>query len=194
MTHEIAIPFTRSLRGVTRSDLRGASQNGGSAPAEPSPEPTLADLEKSLQEDREMIRRALDALRQTAANLENRQQQYLGEMRQAVVELAVALASRILREKIRAEDFAVEAMVRETVAKWEPNQPVTVHLNPADLRLLERRLGSEEPTLPEDSQVRLFADATLERGQCRAESGDVTVLSQWQTQLEELRQHLLENM
>jgi flagellar biosynthesis/type III secretory pathway protein FliH len=45
--------------------------------------------------------------------------------------------------------------------------------------------------LADSAEVQFAADATLARGNCRAEAGELSVLSQLDVQLADLRRHLL---
>ena len=62
-----------------------------------------------------------------------------------------------------------------------------VSLHPADLALLQLRLG-EEPLFPERTNVLVRCEASLPRGDCRAEGLDTSVLSELGVQLAALRQ------
>jgi flagellar assembly protein FliH len=115
-------------------------------------------------------------------------------MQRAAVELALAVASRLLYTRIETGDYPIEVMVQQVVERLSAREEVTVALHPADLALLEARLEEEPDLLGEDGRIRLVADTTIPRGDCRAEVGDVSVLSQLDQQLEELRHHLLESL
>ena len=132
----------------------------------------------------------MEAAHDLAADREQRR----AEMQRVAVELAVTIASKLIHEKIEAGEFALESLVRQTIVRLEPNQPVTVRLHPADITLLEKRLGSSHPLLPNGPEASLLPDPGLERGACRAEAGTVSVLSQWKDQLEEIHQHLLRSV
>ncbi len=62
----------------------------------------------------------------------------VAEMRQAAVELAIAVAGRVVFDKLQAGDFPIEEMVRQAVARLPAAPAVTVYLHPEDLALLQR--------------------------------------------------------
>ncbi len=133
----------------------------------------------------------LAELRGAAERLATRHDSLLAEMRQAAVELAVAVAGRLVFDKLQAGDFPIEEMVRQAVARLPAAPAMTVYLHPEDLALLRRRLA-DQPLLPaREPALRIEADATLKRGGCRAEAGEIHVLADLANQLAELRQHLL---
>ena len=57
-------------------------------------------------------------------------------MQKLAVELAVAIASRLLHDQIQAGDYPVENLVRTVVERLDTPQPVTVFLHPEDLAAL----------------------------------------------------------
>ena len=140
------------------------------------------------------IERLQTSLHEAVTELETRRQRSLGEMQAAAVELAVAVASHIVHEKIVANDFAVEDLVRHAVERLQHHAPLTVRLHPNDLALFERRIADQTPPWQAAGQVRLIADAALRRGDCRADAGDFGVLGDIERQLAEIRQQLLESL
>jgi len=153
-----------------------------------------AEAEKRRQDERAAIERTLNAMMDAARGLAGERDQRRTEMQRVAVELAVTIAARLIHEKIEAGQFALESLVRQTIERLDPNQPVTVRLHPADIALLEKRLGNNQPLMPDRTAVSLLPDPGLERGACRAEAGAVSVLSQWKDQLEEIHQHLLRSV
>jgi flagellar assembly protein FliH len=115
----------------------------------------------------------------------------LAEMQRVAVEVAVAVASHVLYERIESGDFPVEELVRAAVQRLDPRQAVTVRLHPEDLALLERRTAEEPLFALDTEELRLVADPALGRGDCRAETGDVAVMANLQEHLAEIRHDLL---
>ncbi len=148
--------------------------------------------EKLLQEkkDREALERVLQKLLETANGLRAEQQQQLEEMQRLAIELAVAMASRLLEQQIQAGDFAVETLVRKVVERLDTPQPVLVFLHPDDLKLLQQRLGDGRTLFPHGAQVQMAPDTTLARGDVRAEAGDISVFANIEERLADLGQSL----
>jgi flagellar biosynthesis/type III secretory pathway protein FliH len=71
---------------------------------------------------------------------------------------------------------------------------VRVHLHPDDITLLQSRLEPDQPLFSSTQEVQLVGDPAVGRGNCQAEAGDVTVMSNWYVQLENMRRQLLENI
>jgi flagellar assembly protein FliH len=195
VVYEAPIPFHATVRGVALADpntpLPVRHPDAKGIPAAEQQAQRAAEVNRQAQQEREAIERILATLTEVAHNLETQQHQRLGEMQQAAVQLAIAVAGRLLQQTIDTGSFPVEALVRKVVERLGPKAPVNVFLHPDDLALLQRRLGENQPLFPDGSAVRVVAEATLKRGDCRAEAGEVSVLSQLEAQLNDLGEHLL---
>jgi Flagellar assembly protein FliH len=204
--HQIEVRFSAPLREASLVDPNAPLP--ALAPVHPQPvvevepEPPPAPPQQSLWEteigrqlaqDRETINTTLTHLTEVVRALDERHRQRLDEWRRAAVELGVAIAARLLHDKIQAGEMAVETMVREAIARLKPDEPVTVRLHPSDLALLQERLGGE-PLLPGRANVQVVGDPRLGRGDCRAEGKDTSILVELGFQLAAMRQRLLEGL
>ncbi|HTU18366.1 MAG TPA: FliH/SctL family protein [Gemmataceae bacterium] len=156
------------------------------APPPPSPDPAAIQ-----REEQQAIEKSLRQLRQAVEQLGTRYDAMAAEMRQAAVELAIAVAGRVVFDKLQAGDFPIEEMVRQATARLPAAPIVTVYLHPEDLALLQRRLSDKELSPLHGSQTRFEPDPSLRRGGCRAEAGEIHVLADLASHLAELRQQLL---
>ncbi len=198
MPRDLDIVFHAPLVGVELIDP-DAPVSVPKPQVAPPPEPgetererqTREEYERRWQEEHAAVEHMLAGLEAAVRSLKEEHSRRLGEMQKAAVELGVTVAAHILHDKIRADDFDVGALVRQAVGRLETDQPVTVRLHPKDQALLERCLGEGRAPLHDSAEVRLVADPSLSRGDCRAEAGDVSVLSHLEDQLAEVRQHLL---
>ena len=197
MRTETAIQLSRPLVEVRLED---ADALPGAAPVEAVERQAKqldAEINQRAQEEqvrlaaeREGIERVLASMTEAAHNFDSRKRQLLAEMQQVAIELAVAVAGHLVHEKIQASEFPIENVVRQVVEHLGAKQPVKVRLHPDDLALLAQRLG-DSPLATSAADVELVPDATLSRGDCRAEAGEVSMLSQLDVQLADLRRHLL---
>lgn len=205
MIHESPVLFRRELRGIVTVDPTEPLLIPRRPEPAPLPGPTPETLsrlrdaiaaeaeqvEQAAREERAGWTRLVAGLTEVARELRAQQRSRLEEMQRVAVELAVAIASHVVCERIESGDYAIEELVRQAVKRMEPREAVTVYLNPDDLTLLERRLGDGPLLSLEGEDVRLLGDASLGRGDVRAESGDVNVVSQMEEHLAELRSGLL---
>jgi len=152
-----------------------------------------AERKAQLDQEREAIERTVGEMREAVQALRSEHEAMLAEMEQVVTEVAVAIASRLLHVKVSAGEFAVESLVREVLSRLDSVEQVTVKLNPDDLALLRKRLDEKQSTLDSDSHMQLVADPSLERGDCVASSGELSVSSRMKDRLAEIREHLSES-
>lgn len=160
--------------------------------AVPKPPPPAGPDPAAIQrEQRQAIEQTLVQLRQAVAQLGSRYEGMAAEMRQAAVELAIAVAGRLVFDKLQAGEFPIEEMVRQALGRLPAAPAVTVYLHPHDLELLRRRLADSLLSPLRQTEPRLEADPSLRRGSCRAEADEIHVLADLATHLVELRQQLL---
>lgn len=143
--------------------------------------------------DRRQVEAVLDQLRSAADTLLADRRSRVQEFQVAAVELAVALATKLLHRDVAAGEFRIDGMIQDMAAQLGSDQPLTVRLHPADLTLLERRLNGE-PLLAEDGDPRLVPDPTLARGEVRLESSDGVLVSNVTRQVQDLRAELLRSL
>ncbi len=148
---------------------------------------------RDMAADRKMIQTTLSTIQAKVAELSRQQAANMDGLQNAAVELALTIATRLLHRMVTADEFPVEAMVRDMAAELVNDTPVTVWLNPDDLKLLERRLGGQQ--LLSGDAPKLVADASLERCECRVEGGNGSlILSDPARHLAEIRDDLLRNL
>lgn len=201
---EVAIPFRQRLRGVALVDPdeplpparldRDLQPADDQRPLAESPTTCAAPDPAELQE-RQAVEAVLANLERLGNDLRAQQGQRLKDMQQVAVELALAVASHLVQKQLVQNEFPIEHLVARVAERLEPQQPATLFLNPDDLNLLEARGGEAgHDFLKANPDLRLLADASLARGDCRAETGDLTIVSRLEEQLNDLRAGLLETL
>lgn len=149
---------------------------------------------RELAADRERIEATLEQLRAASIEVQSQRDAHLAGLQNAAVELSLTIATQLLHRVVTADEFPVEDMVRDMAAQMMDESSFTIHLNPEDLKLLERRLGGA-PLLPDSEATKLVADPTMKRCECRVEGGHGSLLiSDAARQLQEIREELLRNL
>jgi flagellar biosynthesis/type III secretory pathway protein FliH len=122
--------------------------------------------------------------------LEQRRRASLEEMQQLAVEIATAMASRIVHDKVEAGELPFGQLIHSAVERFDRNMPLSVYLNPVDLKQWQETL--EKQTIPAlaPTVIRLIGDRQLPRGGCRTDNGSFSLLFDWEAQLDEIREHL----
>jgi flagellar biosynthesis/type III secretory pathway protein FliH len=151
------------------------------------------DVGREVAADRARIEVVLGQVKSAVEGFREDQNNRLRQWQRAAVELAATIASRLVHDRIEAGEFPMEAKVRDMVDQLEGDAPATIHLNPADLELLERRLAGE-PLLSGRDDPRVVPDPTLDRGACRVEGREAMLLSDLTRELQEIRDELLRSL
>ena len=100
-----------------------------------------------------------------------------------LVELATAIASRIVRREIRADDGYVLRLVRRCLAKILQPSAVRVRLHPDDRERVAAAAASITQETDTRHQLAFEADRRVERGGCIVEIPDFIVDGRRDTQL-----------
>jgi flagellar biosynthesis/type III secretory pathway protein FliH len=185
-------------------DDRPAPQPQPAAAESPTPEPAAppsatatdfwaTDAGRELKADRGRIEAVLGQIASAVADVRQDRKSRIQEWQRAAVELALTIATRLLHERVVTNEFPVDAKVRDMIAQLGADVPVTVGLNPADLKLLTDRLGGE-PLAADRDDPRFVADPALDRGAVRVEGRESMLVSDVSRELEEIRDELLRSL
>ncbi len=133
----------------------------------------LARMQEALEGERAALARARAALEMAAGSLGEIETAARAEAEANVVDLAVAIARKILATEIDAGRYDAAALVREALAKAPPGREVVVQLAPADLE----RYESASREGPACANLRVVADAGVRPGECIVRTAEGTVES-----------------
>lgn len=130
---------------------------------------------EGLAEAERQQRAAAERLARSLATLHALERQILHEVRAELTELAVAVATKIVREKIASDDPVAARIVQEIFARIGPGVGRKVRLHPADLEAV----AGAAMTLAEPGSVELISDPAIERGglvvECAEEDIDARI-------------------
>jgi flagellar biosynthesis/type III secretory pathway protein FliH len=160
---------------------------------EPAPIPVagVSDSERRDAEERWRIATIVTELTQVTNALREKHKKDLGDLKRIAIEIGLAVAERLIYGSLEKGVFGIEKLVEEAVAKLGSPPEFNLYLHPEDIALLEKRLGEDRRLFTDGGGVHIVADAGLSRGSCRAEAGDVLVVSDLKSHLAEVRRHLL---
>jgi flagellar assembly protein FliH len=163
-----------ALPGGTASDgLRPASA------ADPTEEACArgrrAGIAEGRQEAAQDFERQIAECRQHLATslgrMAEREQELRRDHERLFAELALEIASRIVRERIDAGDPVAARALREAVEALPAPGPLRARVHPSDLEPVRRELAAA----PLRREVELAADEAIERGGCVVESASGTL-------------------
>ncbi|HUT02224.1 MAG TPA: FliH/SctL family protein [Phycisphaerae bacterium] len=161
----------------------GPASPGAAAAAEAR---RAAEAERQLEETHQQLRADSQALRQARAALDRAsgevRQAVLAEAEQQLLDLALGIARKVLRQEIQAGRYEIDPIVAEAMEHIPARCEVTVHLHPDDYARCRAIAAG-----PDDSNgPRFVADANVLPGECFLETSEGTVESSVETQLSEI--------
>ncbi len=116
------------------------------------------------------MRGLLNSLHQALAQVQNLHRQVARELENEVVELALAIARKVVCREAATDRDIVLAVAREALQQFENPGKITIKLNPTDLQAAEET-GSGFSSLTENmKEVHLEADASIGPGGCVIET------------------------
>jgi flagellar assembly protein FliH len=138
----------------------------------------------------EQVAPAIEALRQTVAELHGEKQAWISRWEGGAVHLAAAIAARVVRREVRQQPAITLALVREALdlAAGSPN--VRLHLNPEDYKSLGGQVRSLIDVMSALGDAEVIPDATIAQGGCRVETRFGTIDQQIETQLRRIEEEL----
>lgn len=141
-----------------------------------------AESEEQVQKQREAVAEALRAFAR-------QRDEYFRRVEAEVVNLALAVARKILRREAQIDPLLLTGMVRVALEKMGAGQNVRLRVHPSQIAAWQEFIAQQTdfPVTPE-----LSGDATLEANQCQVETElGVTELN-LETQLKEIEQGLFD--
>lgn len=146
----------------------------------------------ALAETRERLSALEESWAALIEDFEGRREAILIESRRAVVELAVAVAERVVHRKIEVDPDVVVEQVREVLALVAAPTSLLVRIHPDDEPLVREVLPQLRERLAGGVHVRLSQDETISRGSCVARTmGGAVIDGAVETQLARLVRDLL---
>lgn len=191
---KVILPHRLSSVRLTHEpiELKPASaivdEHGSGQTALVPPAPAGAAAEST---ERELLQ-LLQEMQHSINDLHARHRRSLDELQACAVELAMAAATVITGIAIDENQFDVARLVRRAIERTGTAEKLTIQLHPVDLELLQQRASSEQSGLL--NGLRLAASAELQRGSCRVESPDGTLLSTVANRLDDIRRILIEEL
>jgi flagellar assembly protein FliH len=101
-----------------------------------------------------------------------------------ILDIALAVAKKILTVEVDANSQAVLAIVKSAMDKVRNQTQITVRVNPSDFECVLAAKSEMEAILQREQSVEFAADQTVNRGGCVIDSGFGSVDAQLETQLQ----------
>jgi flagellar assembly protein FliH len=143
-----------------------------------------AGTEAGTRRSEAMLRR----LGETLDEIAGLRERIVRQSERQLVELALALARRIVHREVARDDEFLMALARVAVDRLGESSGATIHLHPEDFARTPARQIEEWSK----SHVKIIADASIARGGCRVESPFGFVDAGVDAQFQELARALLD--
>lgn len=164
--------------------LRQAAEAAGRQAAEQA-------IERVLDEKvAKQMKTLIPALQAAVSQIEDARQAWLTQWETAALELAVALAGRLVRGELQRRPEITLQWVRESLELAAGRGELTVQLNPGDAATLERQVRQLAAAFAPLATISVVGDEAISPGGCRLMTQFGAVDQQLETQLERIRQEL----
>ncbi len=130
------------------------------------PEPRSKTPAPAAQTEAEnkKIRQAARALEQAAGDIREYGRQLVGSHREQLIRLSIEIAAKVLAKEIHDRNYDMERILSQALEEVPKGKPVTVKLNPEDLKTCQQTLSQPSSGPPES--IQLTADWTVRPGEC----------------------------
>jgi flagellar assembly protein FliH len=157
MSDMLTLKLAMPIDSIKVTESQGMAVEPGTSPA---------DLQGEAQDDLEIQKQryeqAMQVLEAAAEKLHRIYEKMIVEHRQGIAKLAVAIARKILAQKVKDGDYQIESIIQEALNNSPTRQNVVVHLNPQDLAHCQQMQQGDGAF----ASVKLVADPDIGPAQC----------------------------
>ena len=132
---------------------------------EPKVSRSVLDKSKAeLERTQRQLAEASAALSKAATELETYRTTLFSSNREHIVRLSVEIAARIVAKEVAEGNYAIEQIVLDALESAPPGRPMTIRLNPDDVKAFETAAAELHLTLPPNTDI--AADPTVKPAEC----------------------------
>lgn len=131
------------------------------------------------------------ALQRAVAQIVDSQADWQRHWEKSIVQLACALARRIVRRELSHQPEIALDWIREALDLVSGAGEITVRLNPAEIATLRTQVDSIVSMFGAAAQAKVVADPTITSGGCRIDTQFGSIDQQIETQLARIAEELL---
>lgn len=144
---------------------------------------TVEELERRLAESRSEVAAALSALNRAVEEVGQLGERIAAQAERQMVDLAVDIARKILRQTIDAGAYDIDPIVAEALKQISTREQVTVHLSPGDYKTCT--LIDQAP-----AGVSLVSDPAVRPAECLLNTGEGVIDTSVEAQLDDVSEAL----
>ena len=176
------------VRKQAEESGRGSGRQEGLNEAERQ----IAQRAEELAEKKatQRIRTLLPALEHAAKQVAINRERWLAEWESSALQLAVAIAGRILRSELAVDPERGRAMISDALQTAAGSTRLRVRLHPEDVAMLGNRAEDVVKSLASCGEATILPDETIERGGSIVETQHGVIDARLETQLDRILQEL----
>lgn len=139
------------------------------------------------------VQTVLPALQKAIDEIEHAKQAWLAHWQRTGVQVAAAIAGRVIRREIAKTPEITLDLVRESLELAAGSTEMRIHLNPGDVKRLGKQVTELTRRFQPLSPAEVIADPSVTEGGCRVETKFGTIDQQFESQLERIEEELAES-
>ena len=144
------------------------------------------------QEMAEKISQAVKQSEKTLLQAEQERAQIIAGADRQIIELALAVASKVLAREVEENPLIILPIVKEALEKVHDQAQLVVRVNPVHYPLLLEAKNDLQRMVGGQQTITILSDQSLGEADCLVETGNGAVDARMETQLGALRQRLEE--
>ncbi len=152
-----------------------------------------AGFEKGVQDGFLSYEQKINEAKEVIQTAKNDYHLYLEKAEPVILELALAIAKRIVHHELQDEDKWMQ-LVKEAVQEVKEQKEVAIYVAPTQYPLLKNRQQEMESILPYAKELIILPDAELTDNACFIETPYGRIDASVDSQLEELKRQLHERL
>jgi flagellar biosynthesis/type III secretory pathway protein FliH len=142
---------------------------------------------EASEQDKERLVQARRALEDAAGKLNELRESTAKEYKERIAKLAVAIAGKILAQKVEKGAYEIESVVKQALNSFGTDEDVTVHLNPVDVDACRQAFSKE---LSDAGCIKFVRDPQIGRAECLVTAAKGIIKSSIDEQLERIAEAL----
>jgi len=127
-------------------------------------------LQEGLEKGEAQVGAQVASLAEMLSGFVSFKKDLLKQYEPQLLELAIAIARKIVHQELSQNPEAIAAIARETIREMPTKDPVTLRVHPKDYQVLKDRLPALQAEFDQLEQVQLVASEGLDRGSCILET------------------------
>jgi len=132
----------------------------------------------------------LPALKQIVQELTNNKQQWMQQWERSAIDVAVAIAEKVIRREVEHAPQISATLIRETLQMAADCGEIHIRLNPQDLASMDRGDDMVCDELKKLASSQIIADKSVTRGGCLVETKYGSVDNRIESQLTRIQEEL----